>query len=117
MTFLRPKAPTHKRMKEKRAAVPTAAERRHWERIAQMPCAACGKRPVTIHHVTSDGYKRIARSHKLVTPLCKECHQIIWNSKDSIEAIGHAEFCRRNGVDLLALAERLWKESQEMENG
>ncbi len=85
---------------------PTAAERRHMARIAEMPCLVCGGAS-TVHHVTSDGYKRITRSNMLVTPLCPVHHQIQWGPRESVEALGHAGFAQAYGIDLLAEARKL----------
>lgn len=102
----------HKRMKPKAGAPPTAAEKRHMERVAQLPCLVSGKHPVTLHHVT--GYARImgrfARSHQLVVPLAPEYHLKQFGEK-SVEALGHRGFYREHGIDLLAEAEFLRLES------
>ncbi len=71
-----------------------------------MPCLVCGARS-TVHHVTSDGYKRISRSHLRVVPLCPRHHQIQHGPRESVEALGHAGFTATYGIDLLAEAERL----------
>jgi hypothetical protein len=75
-------------------------------RVAEMPCLVCGSQ-ATVHHVTSDGYKRITRSHWLVTPLCPVHHQIQWGPRESVEALGHAGFARVYGIDLLQTAKAL----------
>lgn len=85
---------------------PTAAEKRHMQRVAEMPCLVCGAQ-ATVHHVTSDGYKRITRSNWLVVPLCPIHHQIQWGPRESVEALGHRGFTERYGIDLLAVARRL----------
>lgn len=90
---------------------PTAAERRHIARIAELPCLVCGG-PATVHHVTSDGYKRITRSHMLVTPLCPVHHQIQHGPRESVEALSHRGFTERYGVDLLAEAMRLAEDAR-----
>jgi len=81
--------------------------------VASLPCLVSGKRPVTLHHVTGyhDRPGRFARSHKLVVPLAPEYHLIQHGPHDSVEALGHQGFYRRWGIDLLANAERLWRES------
>lgn len=76
--------------------------------VAELPCLACGRRPVTLHHVTSDGYKRISRSHKRVVPLCAMHHLIQHGPTVSVEALGHAGFKARWNIDLLAEAERIF---------
>lgn len=90
-------------MKRGRRKDRTAAEKRHHDRVAAMGCCVCGAE-ATIHHVTSDGFKRIARSHWLVVGLCPFHHLYQWNSKTSVEAMGHAKFCAHWGVDLLEVA-------------
>ena len=100
---------THKRIKPKAGAAPTAEERRFMSWVAECPCLACGRRPVTLHHVTSDGFKRISRSHKRIVPLCAMHHLIQHGPTISVEALGHHGFKLRWGVDLLVEAERLWE--------
>lgn len=102
-------------MKVKRRKPTTAAERRHLDRVAQMPCLVCG-RPSTVHHVTSDGCKRLTRTHERVVPLCPRHHMIQWGPKDSVEALGHAGFEATYGIDLLAAATVLWAQSQQLED-
>ncbi len=82
----------------------TASERRHHARVGQMPCIACGRRGVHVHHVTSDGFKRIGRDHMRVVPLCPECHQ---HGPQAIHKMNPAAFNEAHGIDLLAEAERL----------
>lgn len=93
-----------------------AAEAAHVARVAAMPCCVpgCGC-PATVHHVTSDGYKRIARTDRRVVPLCPKHHQVQNDPKasdpQSVERLGHAGFTAKHGIDLLQLADRLWEES------
>lgn len=44
---------------------------RHFFNIAELPCAACGHRPVAIHHITTV----TPRQDWAVIPLCADCHQ------------------------------------------
>jgi hypothetical protein len=85
-------------------AKPTAADRRHMAKVAEMPCVACGRWPVSVHHVTSDGFKRLTKRHDRVVPLCPDCHQ---NGPHAVHKISHAVFNQLHGFDLLAIAERL----------
>lgn len=101
---------THERQKPKPGTAPTAAEKRHFARVVALGCVICGG-AATVHHVTSDGYKRIARSHQRVVPLCPTHHQIQHGPRESVEALGPAEFNRIYDIDLLARADRLWRES------
>ena len=81
-------------------------------RVAAMGCIVCGQ-PATIHHVTSDGMKRIARSHQRVASLCPRHHQIQHGPRESVEALGHAGFTATYGIDLLEWADRAWRERDD----
>jgi hypothetical protein len=100
-------------MKPKAGAAPDAEERRFMARVATLPCLVCGVQPVTLHHISATVHGgRISRSHKLLAPLCARHHQKVYDPKDSdpisVEGLGHARFFRKYGIDLLAVAERLW---------
>ena len=88
---------------------PTAAERAHMDKVAQMPCLVSGKWPVTLHHVTgyADRMGRAPRSHMRVVPLAARYHLIQHGPRESVEALGHQGFYRVHGIDLMAEAERL----------
>jgi hypothetical protein len=92
----------------------TAKERRHLHRVAEMPCLVCGS-PSTVHHVTSDGYQRLTRTHERIVPLCPRHHMIQFGPRESVEALGHAGFTATYGLDLLAIADQLWAESEMRE--
>lgn len=83
---------------------PTAAEKRHLDKVREMPCIACDRWGVHAHHVVSDGFKRLSKDHMRVVPLCPECHT---DGPLAIHKISHREFCALHGVDLLKEAERL----------
>ena len=85
----------------------TAAERRHMERVSHMPCLVCDTWPVHVHHVHSDGMKRIGKSNWIVAPLCPEHHQ----GDTGVHALGHAGFTARYDVDLLWRATQLRDQS------
>jgi hypothetical protein len=116
---------SHLKRKPKKA--PTAAEKRHIARVAEMPClvseiehmplngyAECSGR-TTVHHVSSDGFQRIARSPARVTPLCQKHHLIQYGPHESVERLGHRGFLQIYGIDLLAMADKLWAESERLE--
>jgi hypothetical protein len=94
----------------------TAAERRHLGRVAELGCVVCQK-PATVHHVTSDGFQRLSRTHQRITPLCPTHHMIQFGPRESVEALGHAGFHATYGIDLLLLADWLWIQSQRVERG
>jgi len=86
---------------------PTAAEKRHMERIASLPCLVCGAR-ATVHHVTASIHGgRVSRRHDRTVPLCPVHHQIQHGPRESVEALGHGGFFKIHGIDLMAEAERL----------
>jgi hypothetical protein len=93
-------------MKPSKRKAATAAEKRHMASIAAMPCLVCGGQ-ATVHHVTSDGFKRISRDNFLTVPLCPRHHQIQHGPRESVEALSHAGFTEAYGIDLLAEAMRL----------
>lgn len=99
-------------LKRGRGKGPNAAEKRHFNFVAAKGCVVCGAE-ATIHHVTSDGFKRIARSHWRVVGLCPFHHFIQWNSKTSVEAMGHRRFCEHWSVDLYRIANDNALESPE----
>lgn len=101
---------THVRQKPKPGAPPSAEERRHIANVAAMPClvgVGCAGR-VEVHHVHSDGLKRIARSHRRVTPLCGEAHHRL--GATAVHQVGHGGFTAIHDIDLLAVADQLWNE-------
>jgi hypothetical protein len=95
------------------AAGKTAAEKRHLDRVAAMPCLICSKPgPSTIHHVRHTIIRSgtFARDHKRVVPLCS-AHHLHDHSKESVERLHEAGIYAQTGIDLWKEAERLWRES------
>ena len=67
---------------------PTAAERRHMARVAELPCVACGDIGVHVHHIGT--YMGGGRDNMRVIPLCPFCHTgafSIHNTKKAFEKI------------------------------
>lgn len=93
-----------------RKKAPSAAEKRHMGRVAEMGCLVCGA-PATVHHVTASIHGgRISRSHERIVPLCPVHHQVIYGPRESVEALGHAGFYAAYGIDLLREAQKLWRQ-------
>lgn len=93
---------------------PTAEEKRHIARVAEMPCLVSGEQ-ATVHHVTAPIHGgRMSRSPRRVVPLAPRFHQIIHDPKasdpQSVERLGHRGFFEKHGIDLLAEADRLWED-------
>lgn len=53
---------------------PTAAERAHLAKVAQLPCCVCGYWPVEVHHLTGAGMA-LRASHYDTIPLCAQHHR------------------------------------------
>lgn len=85
----------------------SASERRHMAWVAARGCLVCGAE-AEVHHVHSDGMKRIAKSHWRVVPLCPDHHR---NGPDAVHRIGHARFTELFYFDLLEVADELWEAS------
>ena len=50
-------------------------ERRHLDRVAALPCAVCGARPVEVHHLREGQGMAQRAPHWLSVPLCVEHHR------------------------------------------
>lgn len=120
-----PERVRHERQKPKAGAAPTAVEKRHHDRLREVGCLVayqnviashrCAGR-VTIHHVSAPiTGGRIARDHRLVVPLCQKHHQIQHGPHESVERLGHYGFYLVYGIDLLSVADWLWRETEAME--
>lgn len=110
---------SHGRIKEKCSRNPNVEERAFWNKVAGLGCLVCGS-PATIHHVTSDGFKRITRQHNRVAPLCAVHHQKVFDPKAndpvSVEGLGHGGFKDRHGFDLLSWATEAWEHKDTPDN-
>ena len=65
----------------------TKAERERLSRLKEMPCIVCGRRPVEIHHLVDNGYRRLSGGHSSTIPLCIWHHRgepDYWQSKKSM---------------------------------
>lgn len=106
--------PQRKPMKASRKPAKPAAEKRHLERVAKMPCIVCRKPgPSTVHHVrhkiTRSG--TFARDDRRVVPLCAP-HHLHDHGPDAVERIHEQGVWEKFGIDLWAEAEQLWEETQ-----
>ena len=95
------------------AKAATAAEKRHMARVKRLPCLVCGGFPVDAHHVIgyADRMGRATKRHDRVAPLCKTHHDVQHGPRESVHALGHRGFYLEYKIDLMAVAERLWEES------
>lgn len=53
----------------------TAAEKRHMDRVAQLPCCLCGAFPVELHHPLEGRTPGRRSPNWLVIPVCPSCHR------------------------------------------
>ena len=83
----------------------TAAEKRHLDAVASLPCVVCGAMPVSIHHVRRYGE---TRKHSKVVPLCYTHHQ----GTAGIHTLGKREFER-----LFMTQDAMLKETQRRLQG
>jgi len=94
---------------------PTAEERRHWDRVAELGCVVC-RQPAEIHHVTGQATRmgRLPRRHDRVVGLCPRHHRLTapGGHLESVEALSHRGFFRRHWIDLYQVAEFLWEERE-----
>jgi hypothetical protein len=68
--------PNHGRIKPKYNPQPNAEERRHEERLLELPCVGCGRWGVECHHTMLDfPGKRHRRDHRFQVPVCPDCHR------------------------------------------
>ncbi len=99
----------HGRVKPKYNPRPNKAQREYHDHIRGLGCLVCG-RPPSVHHITSDGYKRLTKDHWLVVPLCWEHHQ----GDKGYHGLGsHDKFVEMYKIDLFEKAkefrdERNW---------
>lgn len=96
----------HTRIKAK-ATDKTAEERRFHDYVAALPCVGCLAQPVHVHHVISDGNKRLTRDHKLVLPMCPPCHQ---DGSHALHVIGTRAWNAQAGIEQHVEAQKLWEE-------
>jgi len=74
---------------------PTAAQKRRFYRVAQLPCLACGGWPTEVHHCRHEcGMSQ--RNHDQIAPLCGGCHRASTFSRH----LDPKEFAERVGTDL-----------------
>lgn len=106
---LQRKAPMRRKRK---SGYKPAIIRFHLNRVAELGCLVSGAR-ATLHHVTStiNGGRTVTRSDKLVVPLAPRFHLIQHGPRESVEALGHRGFYLTHGIDLFAVAVRLWEDT------
>ena len=104
------------RMKPKAKVRATGAEARHMVRIAAMPCAVTGTRPIHVHHILRMEGKSRRRDHRYIVPLAPHLH--LASYKGSVHDLGgEPQFLEYHGIDLVAWAVRAWEQSCKIEEG
>lgn len=101
--------------RKKRSSYKPAKIRFHMNRVAALGCLVSGE-AATLHHVTgyADRMGRIARSDRLIVPLAPRYHLIQHGPRESVEALGHQGFFITYGIDLFAISNRLWTETEAL---
>lgn len=104
-----PLAKTRSRARERRTRRVT--DKQHLAYVASLPCAVPGCRGrATVHHLRclgSDACAGRRSSDPFATPLCVEHHQ----GDTGVHKLGEAAFWPALGIDPLALAAELWRQS------
>lgn len=104
--------PDHGRIKPKYNPQPNAEERRHEDRLREMPCIGCGVFGVIAHHTMMKfPAKRWRRDHRFQLPVCEKCHV----GKGGIHDITEAKWAKEHRLDTAQIAQDLWADSQEQE--
>ncbi len=78
---------------------PTAADKRHFDKVAELGCIIDGQ-PAEIHH-SRDGLGMGQRDHTQVIPLCPKCHRLGRISRHG----SPREFAEKYGTDAELVAE------------
>ena len=80
----------------------------HLAHVRAQPCLICGRSPVDAHHLRFVQPRAMAKkvSDEYTVPLCRRHHDLLHRDPD--EAGWWAAF----GIDPLAIADELWRESQ-----
>jgi DNA recombination protein Rad52 len=99
--------------KVNKSALPISAPRRvrdkeHLRFVASQPCLVCGRSPGHAHHLRFAQPRAMGRkvSDEWTVPLCAAHHR-------SLHTVGDEEkWWKTQGVDPIALAERLWQQSR-----
>lgn len=101
-----PKAPKHNRVKPKRNVAPNSAQKAFHVHVRGLGCLVC-QREASLHHVISDGFKRLTKDHWLIVPLCWEHHQ----GDKGYHGLGsHDKFVEMYKIDLFEKAKELRNE-------
>ena len=53
----------------------TKAEKKHMDKVSQLPCCLCGSMPVEVHHIREGQGMAQRAGNMLVIPLCLNCHR------------------------------------------
>ena len=82
-------------------------DKTHVRYVSTRPCLICGRQPSDPHHVRFAQQRALGRkvSDEFTVPLCRSHHREVHRSSDE------AAWWKRAGVDALAVAHDLWRET------
>jgi hypothetical protein len=86
---------------------PRTRDRKHMERVAQLPCVICGRWPVHVHHIKHDRHSQRKASDTDTIPLCHSHHEDLHRNP--------GEWRRNHGADHSYL-ERVAEALRQMED-
>lgn len=99
---------------------PRERDAKHMSCIAVLPCVICFARPVHVAHVRMADLDRCKQhtgkgekpSDRWTVPLCPDCHL---NGPDAQHRSSESEWWARQGIDPIALCERLYAATGDLE--
>jgi len=88
-------------------------DRDHIRHVIKQPCLICGRRPSDPHHLRFAQCRALGRkvSDEFTVPLCRTHHREIHRCSDE------ASWWRKNVIDPLVAARRLWLETHPLPKG
>lgn len=91
--------------------LPVARSPEHLRHVRAQPCLICDRRPSDAHHLRFMQPRAMSRkvSDEFTVPLCRRHHQLLHRDPDE------RAWWSAYGVDPVAIAEALWRESRQSE--
>src|SRR5262249_33094867 len=87
-------------------------DKQHLRFVASRPCLVCGRRPSDAHHLRFAQLRAIGRkvSDEFTVPVCRLHHRALHCASNE------TQWWKEAGVDALAVAQELWRQSRERQH-